>query len=140
MSSLRRHPTNILFQILLIQFIISLKYLVTGFVFKFYGDDLNHTPLGNLDFGFLSYGCKIEGLLAYALFFMIILWNFILTYDVYLTVNKPLLFNENYLFYYKIFVYFIGTMFSIVIFFPNMNIFTETSIYVCYIQNGLIYN
>jgi hypothetical protein len=74
------------------------------------------------------------------MWFMIVLWNFVFTYDVYLTVNKPMVFNENYVFYYKAFVYFTGTMFSIVVFFPNMGIFTESSIYICYIQNGPIYN
>ncbi|CAI2376364.1 unnamed protein product [Moneuplotes crassus] len=140
MSSLRKHPNNILFQILVLQFFISLKYLVTGASFKITGDDLHHTPYGLMDFGLLNYGCKIEGLIAYMLFFMIILWNFVFTYDVYLTVNKPLMYNENNVFYYKIFVYFVGIMFSIVIFFPNMDIFTESSIYVCYIKNGVVYN
>lgn len=140
MSSLKRHPNSILFQILMIQFFISLKYLVTGLSFKLYGDDLNYTPQNLMDFGFLPYGCKIEGLVAYMMFFMIILWNFVFTYDVYLTVNKPMVFNENYVFYYKAFVYFAGTMFSIVVFFPNMSFFTESSIYICYIKNGIIYN
>lgn len=140
MKSLHRHPNSILFQILLIQFGVSLKYLVTGTAFKVNGNDLKYTPSELMDFGFLEYGCKIEGLIAYLLFFMIILWNFVFTYDVYLTVNKPLIFNENYVFYYKAFVYFTGTMFSIVVFFPNMSIFTGSSIYICYIQTGLIYN
>lgn len=140
MPKLRRHPNSILFQILLLQFGISLKYLVTGVAFKYYGNDVEHTPMGLMDFGFLDYGCKIEGLVAYMLFFMIILWNFIFTYDVYLTVNKPLIFNENYVFYYKAFVYFAGTMFSLVVFFPNMDIFAESIIFICYMKKGLIYN
>jgi hypothetical protein len=140
MSSMKRHPNSILFQILMIQFFISIKYLVTGISFKVYGNDLAHTPKNLMDFGLLPYGCKIEGLVAYMLFFFIILWNFAFTYDVYLTVNKPMVFNENYVFYYKAFVYFAGTMFSIVVFFPNMDFFTESSIYIWYIRNGLIYN
>lgn len=140
MKKLHKHPNSILFQILLIQFAISVKYLVTGAAFKIYDHDLDHSPRRLMDFGFLPYGCKIEGLLAYMMFFMIILWNFVFTYDVYLTVNKPMTFNENYVFYYKAFVYFTGTMFSIVVFFPNMGIFTESSIYICYIQNGPVYN
>lgn len=119
---------------------ISLKYLVTGLVFIGSGQDLAYTPYHLKDFGILPYGCKIEGLLAYMLFMLIILWNFVLTYDVYLTVNKPLVFNENYVFYYKAFVYFTGTMFSLVVFFPNMTIFEESTIYICYIQNGIVYN
>lgn len=114
----------------MIQFVISLKYLITGIAYKTNGGSLDFTPYTNKDFGFLDYGCKIEGLVAYMLFSFIILWNFALTYDVYLTVNKPTVFSENYVFYYKAFVYFTGTMFSVVMFFPNMSIFTETSIYV----------
>jgi hypothetical protein len=130
MDSMKRHPNSILFQILMIQFFISVKYLVTGISFKVYGNDLDHTPKSLMDFGLLPYGCKIEGLVAYMLFFFIILWNFAFTYDVYLTVNKPMVFNENYVFYYKAFVYFAGTMFSIVVFFPNMNFFTDSIIYI----------
>ena len=69
-----------------------------------------------------------------------ILWNLAYTYDVFLIVNKPYIFSENYVFYYKCFVYITGTLFSIIIFFPNMAFFTESSIYIWYIKRGRIYN
>ena len=74
------------------------------------------------------------------LFFMIILWNFIFTYDVYLMIRRPDVYNQDNMFYFRAFVYFTGVMFSIVVFFPNMEIFTESVIYICYIKTGLIYN
>jgi len=130
MKSLKTKINTILFQILLIQFFISIKYLITGIAFKYHGDDLNHTPMGSMDFGLLSYDCEIEGLLAYMMFSMIILWNFVYTYEIYLMFNKPEMYDEDYLFYFKAFVYFTGVMFSIIVFFPNMEIFQESSIYI----------
>lgn len=92
------------------------------------------------DFGFLSYDCKIEGLIAYMMFVTIILWNFVLTYDVYVTVNKPLVFNENNVFYYKTGVYFTAVLISVMVYYPLMNIFADSTVYICYMQNGIAYN
>jgi uncharacterized protein YacL len=55
-KKLHKHPNSILFQILMIQFVISIKYLVTGTAFKVFGHDLDHTPMRLKDFGFLNYG------------------------------------------------------------------------------------
>ena len=73
--SMKQHPNSILHNILLIQFVVSLKYLVTGLTFKIYDNDINYTPKMLMDFGFMDFGCKIEGILAYILFFYIIVFE-----------------------------------------------------------------
>jgi cytochrome bd-type quinol oxidase subunit 1 len=56
MKSLRSQENSILFQILLIQFAISLKYLITGIAFKMNGSELEHSPINLMDFGIMPYG------------------------------------------------------------------------------------
>ena len=68
------------------------------------------------------------------------IWNLWFTYEVYLTVNNPLSFSENYMYKYNIFVYVFGTIFSIAIFYIKKDFFTDSSIYVWYIQSGIIYD
>ena len=87
-------------------------------------EDLVYTPLGGKDFGLIDYNCKIQGIFSYTLFVTVILWNFVYTYDIYLTVNKPLMYNEKYMFYYKIAVYFGALIIALVIYFPNIDSFT----------------
>lgn len=53
---------------------------------------------------------------------------------------KPLRYTEYFVFYYKVFVYFAGLIFSLVIFFPNMDMFSDTTIFICYMKYGLIYD
>lgn len=134
------HPNKIIINILFLQFLNSLKYLVTFSTYKIMGDDLNYSPYYLHDFGFMNFNCRIEGLVSYLLFILIVLWNFIWTYDIYLTMCKPLSYSENYVYYYKVFVYFIGFIFSLVVFFPNMQIFTDTTVFICYMKYGVIYN
>ena len=122
----RKHPMNILFNILILQLLVSIRYLVIGSVFKAHNNDLDWSPFSNRDFGFMSYDCKIEGMISYTVYVMIIMWNFVWTYDIYVTVNKPLVFTEKYSFYYKIAVYFSSLIFALVIFFPNIDKFAET--------------
>lgn len=140
MPSMRKHPNPILLNILAIQFVTSLKYFVTGGSFKLHHNNIEYTPKSLVDFGLIHYGCKLEGFLAYLLFVYIIIWNLCFTYDVYLTVNRPLSFSENYMFKYNMFVYVFGTMFSVTIFYMKIDFFTDSSIYICYIKSGFIYD
>lgn len=125
-----KSPGKIMVNILILQFVNSLKYLITFSVYKIMGSDLNFSPFALNDFGFMNFQCRIEGLISYVLFILIVLWNFIWTYDIYLTVRNPIGFNENFVFYYKVFVYFVGFIFSLVVFFPNMKIFTDNTLFI----------
>lgn len=75
MPSMRKHPNPILLNILAIQLVTSLKYFVTGCSFKLHGNDIEHTPKNQVDFGLIHDGCKLEGFLAYLLFVYTIIWN-----------------------------------------------------------------
>lgn len=44
------------------------------------------------------------------------------------------------MFKYNMFVYGFGTVFSLAIFYMKIDFFTDSSIYICYIQSGLIYD
>jgi hypothetical protein len=86
---------------LIVQFVNSVKYLLTFSVYKIEGNDLNYSPFMLRDFGFMDFSCKIEGLTFYILFIFIILWNFVWTYDIYYSVKHPWANTQNYAFYYK---------------------------------------
>ena len=126
----RMHPNRIIINILFLQFLNSLKYSVTFIVYKSEGNDLNYSPFHSRDFGFAHFGCKIEGLVSYVIFICIVLWNFLWTYDTYLTVKDPMRYTENFIFYYKVFVYFAGLIFSLVVFFPNMDLFSDNTLFI----------
>ena len=70
MPTMKKHPNSILINILVIQFVNSLKYLVTGVSFRLYHEDITLTPKNLVDFGLFHYG--LEGFLAYTLFVYII--------------------------------------------------------------------
>ena len=92
------------------------------------GNDLEYSPFSDRDWGFMKFDCKIEAMISYMWYLMVLLWNAVWTYDLYVTVNRPLAFNtERYIFYYKILVYFTGLIVSLVVFFPNYEYFAEVS-------------
>jgi len=70
----------------------------------------------------------MESLFNFALFFMIVLWNFFWTYDIYLICSAPLQFTEKFVFYYKVAVYFFSILFTVIVYFPTMDKFSDVSI------------
>ena len=114
------------------------------------GENLDYTPAHNKDFGILDYDCRFEGLFAYMLYIFTQLWGFVWLYDLRYLMLNPSVNTIQYMIYYKIFVYFIGFLISIVIFFPNQHLYTEvlrgvvlsaqTLTFVCYIKRGVVFN
>ena len=64
-------------------------------------------------------------MLTYTCFVCVLLWNFAWTYDIYLTVNKPLIYSETFVFYYKLVVYATSIIVGLCVFFPNIDLFTR---------------
>lgn len=79
-------------------------------------------------------------MISYTIYLCILFWNFAWTYDIYLTVNYPLMFTEKFVFYYKIGVYFTALIIGLVVFFPFMGSFTSTDTFQCFIKNGWVFN
>ena len=48
--------------------------------------------------------------------------------------------NYGLVYYYKVFTYFFGCLFALAVFYPSMDIFTDTTMFICSIKNGVIYN
>ena len=92
------------------------------------GENLDYTPAHNKDFGVLDYDCRFEGLFAYMIYIFTQLWGFVWLYDLRYLMLNPSVNTIQYMIYYKIFVYFIGFLISIVIFFPNQHLYTEVRV------------
>lgn len=97
---------------------MGIQSSVSSITFSDY--DVAWSPYKNRDFGFMDFNCKMEALFNFSLFFMVLLWNFAWTYDIYLTCSFPLMFTEKYVFYYKVAVYFFSIIFCIIVYFPTM--------------------
>jgi hypothetical protein len=81
-----------------------------------------------MDFGYMSFNCKMESLFNYFIYFTIIIWNTFWTYDVSLICSSSMMFTEKYVFYYKVAVYFFSFIFCIIVFYPTMDKFTDVII------------
>ena len=134
------HSLKIVINILFLDFLISLKYFITFSVYKMSGDNLKYSPYNERDFGFLEFNWKLEGFTSYILFIVIILWNFSWAYDIYYAIEHPNTPNNSRVFYYKIFSYFVGSLFALVVFYSNMEIFTDTKMFIWSMKYGEIYN
>ena len=88
----------------------SLRFLVIGLVYVISLGDLNYTPFENMDFGFLPFDCRLEGAVSYMLLIMNINWNFCWSYDLYLSVTKPMSYTENYFSFYWKWAYIVGIL------------------------------
>ena len=96
------HPNTVVKNILIINFILSLRVFIFGFTWLINGQtslDFNHLK----DFGFLDYGWKLESILDNGIMVCTILWNLCWTYELYISVKNPMVFSEmNFAIYSKL--------------------------------------
>ena len=114
-KELRMHPNGILIHLMITQFVISLKYLINGIVYRVKGGNLMESGYNDWSFGLME-DCTLESFMSMVFYTLYILWNLAWLWDLNQGVKYPMHTTEKYLFCYCIVVYFFGLVYVFVIY------------------------
>ena len=83
-----------------IQLVGSIRFMLIGFMYMVTLGNLDYTPYNKMDFGILPLNCHFEGAVSYMLMIINIHWNFCWSYDLYLSIKKPMSYSEHFFSFY----------------------------------------
>jgi len=108
---LRVHPNGILFNLLVVLCLNSVKYFLNGLDFWITGKNINHTALKEYAFALIPNYCWIEALITYYLLASFFGWNFAWLIDLRKSLNSPMHTTDSFVSFYALSV----TIFSMIL-------------------------
>ena len=133
------HPRKIIKSILNVQLLSSVRFTLIGLSYTVTLGNIEYSPYNKKDFGFLPLNWRLEGAISYMLLIINMHWNLFWTYDLYLSVRKPMSYSEKlYSFYWK-WTYLIGIILGLTSFFINSLISSDKKSTIWIMNEGFMY-
>lgn len=134
-KNMRMHPNGILLNIMFIQFIVAIKYLLIGINNK----NAEQSEILGYSFNYIKDHCFLESLLSYFLFVLQLIWNLIWLFDLYLSMKAPMYTTDAYLTWYSFVAYFVSCLLSFLIYAAEIrfDIFAPDWTYSCFVHPKL---